>query len=97
MVLNCSDIFPPPLHPYSRDLLRHKCSFRGITINDTIRFEVGDGPVCQFEAGQQKGGNFACWGCPMHKNDYTDTVKVLEAQTESKEVVNYYCRVPIFI
>ena len=33
----------------------------------------------------------------MHKNDYTDTVKVLEAQTESKEVVNYYCRVPIFL
>ena len=28
-----------------------------------MRFFKGDGPSCQFEAGQQKGGHYFCWIC----------------------------------
>ena len=26
---------------------------------------LGDGPASQFEAGQQKGGDYFCWACPV--------------------------------
>lgn len=29
-------------------------------VNDTLRVFSGDGPARQFEAGQQRGGNFSC-------------------------------------
>ena len=28
-------------------------------------FLSGDAPACQLEIGQQKGGNYFCWGCNM--------------------------------
>ena len=37
-------------------------------INDVARFFKGDSPGCQFEAGQQKGGNFFCTSCFIHSN-----------------------------
>ena len=41
---------------------------------DSLRFFKGDGPASQFEAGQQKGGNYKCWACGIHvknNSDYT--------------------------
>ena len=35
----------------------------GIEVYDVMRFFKGDGPSCQFESGQQKGGNYFCWAC----------------------------------
>ena len=35
----------------------------GVEVYDTVRFFKGDGPSCQFESGQQKGGNYFCWAC----------------------------------
>ena len=43
-----------------------------IPIKDKLRFFKGDGPAAQFEAGQQKGGNYKCWGCSVHKNNSYD-------------------------
>ena len=37
-------------------------------INDIARFFKGDSPARQFEAGQQKGGNFFCTSCSIHSN-----------------------------
>ena len=31
-----------------------------------MRIFKGDKPAAQFEAGQQKGGNFYCFSCPSH-------------------------------
>ena len=41
-----------------------------IYIHDVIRFFHGDGPASQLETGQQKGGGFSCWICPVdiHKS-----------------------------
>ena len=39
----------------------------GIEIADTLRIFKGDSPAWQFEAGQQKGGNYFCCGCPINK------------------------------
>ena len=35
----------------------------GMEVYDVMRFFKGDGPSCQFESGQQKGGNYFCWTC----------------------------------
>ena len=40
----------------------------GIEINDIVRAFKGDHPASQFEAGQQKGGNYACHGCCINSN-----------------------------
>ena len=40
----------------------------GVMINDVARFFKGDSPALQFEAGQQKGGNFFCTSCSIHSN-----------------------------
>ena len=38
----------------------------GVEIYDIMRLFKGDGPSCQVEAGQQKGGNYFCWICRIH-------------------------------
>ena len=38
----------------------------GVEIYDIMRLFKGDGPSCQVEAGQQKGGNYFCWICGIH-------------------------------
>ena len=40
----------------------------GILIYDTVRAFKGDHPASQFEAGQQKGGNYACHGCCINSH-----------------------------
>ena len=35
-------------------------------------FFKGDGPSCQFESGQQKGGNYFCWICGISHHRTTD-------------------------
>ena len=50
-------------------------SSNGIVINDIVRVFHGDGPACQLEAGQQKGGNFYCTGCNIHASATTDITK----------------------
>ena len=40
----------------------------GVMINDVARFFKGDSPALQFEAGQQKRGNFFCTSCSIHSN-----------------------------
>ena len=47
-----------------------------ICIQDIIRFFHGDGPACQLEAGQQKGGDFPCWVCPINMNSSNDVAHV---------------------
>ena len=40
----------------------------GIPIRDKMRVFKGDSPARQFEAGQQKGGNFFCCSCSIQGN-----------------------------
>ena len=40
----------------------------GIPIYDTVRDFKGDHSASQFEAGQQKGGNYACYGCCINSH-----------------------------
>ena len=40
----------------------------GIYLHDILRAFKGDHPASQFEAGQQKGGNFVCHGCAIESN-----------------------------
>ena len=47
-----------------------------ICIQDIIRFFHGNGPACQLEAGQQKGGDFPCWVCPINMNSSNDVAHV---------------------
>ena len=37
-------------------------------MHDILRAFKGDHPASQFEAGQQKGGNFVCHGCAIESN-----------------------------
>ena len=34
-----------------------------VEVYDIMRFFKGDEPSCQFESGQQRGGNYFCWIC----------------------------------
>ena len=43
-----------------------------IYLHDIIRFFHGDGPACQLEAGQQKGGDSPCWTCSVDINQSYD-------------------------
>ena len=52
--------------------LRHPTMVSGVDLYDIIRCFHGDGPDCQLEAGQQKGGAFPCWICPVNINNRTD-------------------------
>ena len=47
-----------------------------ICIQDIIHFFHGDGPACQLDAGQQKGGDFPCWVCPINMNSSNDVAHV---------------------
>ena len=69
-----------------RDLTFYKCKLGNIEIKDIIRFEIGDAPVCQYNAGQQHGGDFPCWGCSLKKCHFHDTVALLESEVQTKEV-----------
>ena len=44
----------------------------GVELYNVVRCFHGDGPACQLEAGQQKGGDFHCWVCPVTINRCTD-------------------------
>ena len=44
----------------------------GINIKDIMRMFKGDSPARQFEAGQQKGGNYFCVCCAIHSNLTSD-------------------------
>ncbi|XP_065645686.1 uncharacterized protein LOC136076144 [Hydra vulgaris] len=37
-----------------------------------MRFFKGDGPAAQFEAGQQKGGNYVCWVCDINAVEHSN-------------------------
>ena len=53
--------------------LKEPILFQNVEVFDVIRFFKGDGPSCQFEAGQQKGGHYFCCLCGIHcsrVNDY---------------------------
>ena len=39
-----------------------------------MRLFKGYGPAAQLEGGQQKGGNFPCWECSVHKSRISDFV-----------------------
>ena len=39
-----------------------------------MRIFKGDKPAAQFEAGQQKGGNFYCFSCPSHAENASSYV-----------------------
>ena len=56
------------------ELLNETISWKGAPIKDKMRLFKGDGPAAQFEAGQQKGGKFPCWGCSIHKSRISDFV-----------------------
>ena len=57
------------------ELLDPTTTTTGITVADKMRFFHGDSPSQQYEAGQQKGGNFYCAVCGanahrVHELDY---------------------------
>ena len=56
------------------ELLKETILWKGVPIQDKMRLFKGDGPAAQFEAGQQKGGNFPCWGCSIHRSRISDYV-----------------------
>ncbi|CAC5361995.1 unnamed protein product [Mytilus coruscus] len=49
--------------------LRKGIIFDGIPYTFQLRFFSGDGPARQFEAGQQRGGNFSCL-CGVHSKEH---------------------------
>ena len=71
----------------------------GIQIYDTVRAFKGDHPASQFEAGQQKGGNYACHGCCINSHciksiphsfkcptiNLSDRISKIHATASSKE------------
>lgn len=46
--------------------LKNKVQIKGINIHDIARIFKGDSPAAAFEAGQQKGGHYFCYGCKLH-------------------------------
>ena len=49
--------------------LRNGVIFDGIPYTFQLRFFSGDGPARQFEAGQQRGGNYSCL-CGVHSKNH---------------------------
>ena len=49
----------------------------GIPIHDVTRIFKGDDPAAQLEAGQQKGGNYYCWVCPVEASRANDIAHVM--------------------
>ena len=62
-----------------------------IEIIDKMRIFKGDKPAAQFEAGQQKGGNFYCFSCPSHAENASSYVhthaKLIETISDRINVV----------
>ena len=58
---------------------------KGITIYDIMRFFKGDGPAAQLETGQQKGGDFFCWQCPVNAQRCADLTHSMNLQSLSLE------------
>ena len=54
---------------------------------------VGDAPASQLEAGQQKGGHFFCWHCPVRATRGRDLAYVLncERQTLQERIDKLNC------
>lgn len=44
----------------------------GVKVNDVMQFFHGDGPVQQFDSGEQRGGNAGCSGCSGDSRRYCD-------------------------
>lgn len=40
--------------------MQDKIQFQGVQLDFKVRIFSGDGPARQFEAGQQRGGNYSC-------------------------------------
>ena len=62
-----------------------------IIINDITRFFKGDSPARQFEAGQQKGGNFFCTSCSIlsshvKKICFSNTKEMMSLQDRIEKV-----------
>ena len=61
-------------------------------ISDVMRFFKGDKPASQFEAGQQKGGNYFCFLCGIHADTVASYIRSnrLKSQTlcERMELIN---------
>ena len=60
-------------------------------INDIARFFKGDSPARQFEAGQQKGGNFFFTSCSIHSNHvknicFSNTKEMMSLQDRIEKV-----------
>ena len=55
----------------------------GIPVYDVVRMFHGDGPACQLEVGQQKGGYFYCTSCDIHAAGTTDIVSTYYAKYRS--------------
>ena len=56
---------------------KYPTKIEDIYIHDIIRCFHGDGPACQLEAGEKKGGDFPCWVCPININSSNDVARVL--------------------
>ena len=56
-----------------------------------MRIFKGDKPAAQFEAGQQKGGNFYCFSCPSHAENASSYVhthaKLIETISDRINIV----------
>ena len=49
-------------------------SANNVELNDLLIFFKHDSPACQFEGGQQKGGNLFCVVCSVHANHAKNTL-----------------------
>ena len=56
----------------------------GCEITDKLRFSKADGPIIQFETGNQKGGNYFC-PCRIHANDVSSLEHSLKCSYLSLE------------
>ena len=63
--------------------LKDPVTVDGIEINDTMRNFKGDHPASQFEAGQRKGGNYACHGCGINSHCIKSYVHAFKCKTLS--------------
>ena len=67
-------------------------SFRNTEIIDAMRFFKPEGPACQFEAGQQKGGHYFCWTCDIHCSNvkdyvYSSYMKIYSYQDRQEKII----------
>ena len=54
-----------------------------------MRAFKGDNPACQFEASQQKNGDYICWQCPLNAKMAPNVVYTLsQPHTSLEERIN---------